>query len=1550
MKQFNQLSITNSKLRMNKVQFKMKDSKLKVMFLSFFLFISISLGQGQAAAAAGGGVEEPPFPPVGPGGGETYYLEYFGTTTAISGQINLTFTLIYDGGFAGTYPVDIYSIRLTITKGSSSQNYFIDEYSDNMPFTLPNFGDGDYSIYAYDPNGQNANFTFTANKDGTPPTGLVVGNVPSSAVNSSSRNLTVTATDMVAFKYKLKKNSAAWPSSWSSEITSGSFTINHDANQEYTQHVKVIARDAAGNWTTELDKFYSVDRLAPSVPVFNTSDITWTNSSSINTNDNQIISIHYVKPSGASYVKVIAVSGSGVNSSGNLTASSGNFSDTGVYDSQTISYKIQAFDALGNSSTSATRSLAIGDRTPPGSNTPTVTWLDQGVNTADAQKVKVDFTLASGVTKVKVFKVNGNGTNDSGDYTANGSYTDLAVEDNQSNVSYYLRSYDAAGNYSNSSQTATSIGNRTAPAVPASSWLSTNWLNSSLRNTGDAQQIKINLNIRPDTGGGAQEGGPGPIGEEGGTWNNISHFQILNSGTGTTPIAKQVISWSYEPLGQSQGGQSQQSVAGPSGGNRYFLYEYQNNAVHDGQSVSYTLRVFDSYGNYSDLSKTVVVGDRTAPSISNTPTVTWLDQGINTGDAQKVKVDFTLAAGVTKVQVLKESGTGTDNSPEYVSNGSYTDIGIADYPNSVSYKLRSFDAAGNYKDTAPVVRAIGDRTAPAVPSVNGTIQAGSLNSEKGNVTVSWNAVTGVHHYDLFIFNGNTYESFNVGNVTSFNTAGKYIFPTNAYLNSLSDDALGTIYNHNLGTNTNGNFADMPDIGYLIYRKTSGETYDNSTNYWFRVQAVDAAGNKSDVWANYWMPTLPDRTAPAVPANPTVTWLDQGANSNDAQKVKVDFILPSGATKIKVMKVSGFGANHSGDYTANGSYTDVGIEDNQSTVSYYLQASDAAGNYRNSSTISIPIGDRTAPSFTYNHAIVSNEYQLTVSGANGASTYDVSLSENSTVINSSLNNPIANTYTYLLPSEESFYADITVKDASGNFVTTRTTTLSNSPYALLDDLNYEYLPNSNRLQNVQDGVHSSSYSTDYDTDASLYQFEYDENGNTTQDLNRGISNVTYNYINLPEIITKTNGTIINYAYDGQGQRIEKKVTNSSNVVTTHRKYIRDVDGSVLAELDALKSDRIVNRPIKANGEVIGLTDYKYVGDETTTTNTEEIFHLNDHLGNVRVTIKDKRSTGGTYEIVAKNDFYPFGLTMTSYDLGVTNDLTKYKYQSMELDFETGYYDFNARTYDPAVIRFGQADPLAEANIHQSTYAAMDNNPIIFVDPTGMDSEGPTIDQIVQNRIDNQMARYSARNSSGSNEEANEILGHDAETKADIDNMNFLKKKKSASVEAGGIVTFNPAAWQAFLRWAARVGASPTWQAFTRWATEQGRYIKALEQAGVKFNKDAIIFATKLLDKRIVWLEYGNKSAGLRHIFDRHAGQFRDIIGQQTGGFGTKDIASFLNKLISNNTPVHITSKGAHYYKTVINGAERYFNVAISNNGFIVSAYPVKASKVLRVMNK
>ena len=124
------------------------------------------------------------------------------------------------------------------------------------------------------------------------------------------------------------------------------------------------------------------------------------------------------------------------------------------------------------------------------------------------------------------------------------------------------------------------------------------------------------------------------------------------------------------------------------------------------------------------------------------------------------------------------------------------------------------------------------------------------------------------------------------------------------------------------------------------------------------------------------------------------------------------------------------------------------------------------------------------------------------------------------------------------------------------------------------------------------------------------------------------------------------------------------------------------------------------------------------------------------------ILDFTGVATTNEIINVNSYYSFGMVMQNGNFAnnTTTPDTKYQYNNKEfngdlpvltkcmeglnlLDYSLSLWTKSvgrARWYDPAVGRFTGVDPLAEKYLHLNPYNYTMNNPILYVDPKGMDN--------------------------------------------------------------------------------------------------------------------------------------------------------------------------------------------------------------------------------------
>jgi len=246
------------------------------------------------------------------------------------------------------------------------------------------------------------------------------------------------------------------------------------------------------------------------------------------------------------------------------------------------------------------------------------------------------------------------------------------------------------------------------------------------------------------------------------------------------------------------------------------------------------------------------------------------------------------------------------------------------------------------------------------------------------------------------------------------------------------------------------------------------------------------------------------------------------------------------------------------------------------------------------------------------------------------------------------------------------------------------------------ISYEYDQVGNRLLKVDDG---DSTQCSYDANDRLLSengitYTYDDNGNTLT-KSSAAENITYSYVYQNRLIKVDDGvSVVEYAYDTEGNRVEKIVDNvdvTHYLVDNNRNYAQ-----VLQERDG-------------SGAV--LVDYTYGGDLISQKrgSLKSYYHYDGQLSTRQLTDASKNITD-TYTYDA------FGLLLNR--SGATEN--NYLYTGEQYDPNVGFYYLRARYYNQNIGRFLTMDAFPgmqfePGSLHKYLYC--ESNPVGRWDASG-----------------------------------------------------------------------------------------------------------------------------------------------------------------------------------------------------------------------------------------
>ncbi|MFQ9317641.1 DUF6443 domain-containing protein [Dysgonomonas mossii] len=266
--------------------------------------------------------------------------------------------------------------------------------------------------------------------------------------------------------------------------------------------------------------------------------------------------------------------------------------------------------------------------------------------------------------------------------------------------------------------------------------------------------------------------------------------------------------------------------------------------------------------------------------------------------------------------------------------------------------------------------------------------------------------------------------------------------------------------------------------------------------------------------------------------------------------------------------------------------------------------------------------------------------------------------------------------------------------------------------LVDQLTLRY--NGNQMVNVLDNIQNFAYAPSADfkdvpNAPGVVEYTYNKNGAMNKDLNKGITEIQYNSLNLPRAIEIANPSVkgcIKYTYSAAGVKLRTVHETDMNVqnatVMAVAPFSTETTSTETTDYvgNVIYKDNVLNRILVDGGYIEGGVYHYY---------------MTDHLGNNRVVV----NASGT--LTQRNHYYPFG---TAFAENAVDEQKQqpYKYNGKELDQMHGLnlYDYSARYYESAVGRFTTVDPHAENYYNWSPYSYALNNPVNAIDPDGRDS--------------------------------------------------------------------------------------------------------------------------------------------------------------------------------------------------------------------------------------
>ena len=248
--------------------------------------------------------------------------------------------------------------------------------------------------------------------------------------------------------------------------------------------------------------------------------------------------------------------------------------------------------------------------------------------------------------------------------------------------------------------------------------------------------------------------------------------------------------------------------------------------------------------------------------------------------------------------------------------------------------------------------------------------------------------------------------------------------------------------------------------------------------------------------------------------------------------------------------------------------------------------------------------------------------------------------------------------------------------------------------------YTYDANGNRLSVADDRGPGAGTYDDQDRLLSMgaVNYTWSPNGElaTRQDAGQ-VTRYEYDVFGNQRRVVLPNGTAIEYLVDGRNRRVGKKVNGTLAQAFLYEGPLRPI-----AELDG--TGNVVSEFVY--GRRPNVPEYMVKAGQT-------YYIICDHLGSPRLVVNVADG-----QITQRMDYDAFGRVLADTAPG----FQPFGFAGGLYDHDTGLVRFGARDYQAETGRWTAKDPILFSGGQPNLYAYVHNDPVNWIDPTGLQSSG------------------------------------------------------------------------------------------------------------------------------------------------------------------------------------------------------------------------------------